>query len=830
MSPQVIITLLAGMLWAAGTSAQTTRVRGRVTDAAGGVPLQFVSVVFPGTTTGIITDEQGIYSLETRDTVSRIQASIVGYATQTRPLTPGAYNQVDFALEAVEFGIGQVVITPGENPAHPILDSVIRNKPRNDPDRYDTYSCRTYTKMELDLTNIRPQFRSRRLQRNFGFVFDYVDTSALTGQAYLPAMISESTADLYRSSRPAFKREVIRASRISGVEDNFAVAQFTGGMHGDVNFYDNFIDIFNVRFASPLADQGRVFYDYYLVDSLASDGRKTYKIRFHPKRLTTPVLDGEVNIDSATFALRSASARMPKGVNVNWVKHLQLDNENLPTGDGRWFRSRDRVSAEFSVSGADSSKLTSFIGTREVSYSDVRIGEAIPDEVLRMDNNVVVDDEQPEHRTEAYWEQVRPYSLSDKEKGIYSMVDSVQHVPLYRNIYTFVNTLIVGYWNTKYIGIGPYYKLASFNKLEGLRMQLGGRTTTEVSRRVRVGGYVAYGTRDEDVKGGGSVELSFHRQLTRKLTLAARHDVMQLGAGQNALTESNILSSILSRGDQRLSMVNRGEAVYEHEWCHGVITFLGTRMQRIFANRYVPMMRPGGMPVNSVSDAAVHVGLRLSKDEMVYRMPFDKQYMGSVYPVVTLGFSAGIPGVLTGANPYYRLEGSIRYRPELPPLGYSDITVQGGAIFGEVPYPLLKLHEGNGTYFYDTYAFSCMNFYEFASDRWVAWFWEHHFNGVLLGRLPLIKKLKWREVLVCKGVWGTLSKRNNGSLPGSGAELLFPLGMSSVADPYLEAGFGVENIFRLLRVDCIWRLTHRDPVPGQKIQNFAVNLSLQLKF
>ena len=776
---RTIIVFLLGIFWAAGAPAQTTRVRGQVTDAASGTPLQFVSVVFPGSTTGIITDEQGIYALETRDTVSRVQASMVGYATLTRPVTPGVFNHVDFALEAVEFGIGQVVITPGENPAHPILDSVIRNKPQNDPDRYDSYRCRTYTKMELDLTNIKPQFRSKRLQRNFGFVFDYVDTSALTGQAYLPAMISESTADLYRSRRPEFKREVIRASRVSGVEDSFAVAQFTGGMHGDVNFYDNFIDIFNVRFASPLADGGRAFYNYYLVDSITLGGRKTYKIRFHPKRLTTPVLDGEVNIDSATYALQSASARMPKGVNVNWIKHMMLENENRQTADGSWFRSRDRVSAEFSISEADSSKLTSFIGTREVAYSDVRIGEPIPDEVLRMDNNVVVRDEQPARHDEAYWEQIRPYSLSEKEKGIYSMVDSVQHVPLYRNIYTFINTVIVGYWNTKYIGIGPYYKLASFNKLEGFRMQLGGRTTTHVSRTVRVGGYVAYGTRDED---------------------------------------------------QRLSMVNRGEAVYEHEWCHGVSSFAGARMQRIFANRYVPMLRPDGTPVNSVSDVAMSVGLRLSKNETVYRMPFDKQSMGSVYPILTLGFTAGIRDALSGSHEYYRLDAGIRYKPELPPVGYSDITVQGGRVFGKVPYLLLKLHEGNGTYFYDPYAFSCMNFYEFASDAWVAWFWEHHFNGILLGRLPLIKKLKWREVLVCKGVWGTLSRENNGSLAGTQADLLFPVGMTSVSDPYVEMGFGVENIFKLFRVDCIWRLTHRDPTPGQDVQNFAVNLSLRLKF
>ena len=812
--------------------AQSTRVRGRVTDAADGTPMQFVSVVFPGTTTGITTDEAGIYTLETRDTVSRVQASMVGYASQTKPLVQGGFNQIDFALEAVEFGIGSVVITPGDNPAHPILRGVIRRKPQNDPDLYDSYTCATYTKMQLDLTNIKPRFRSKRLQRNFGFVFDYIDTSALTGQAYLPAMISEATADYYHSRRtPAVSREIIRASRVSGVEDSFAIAQFTGRMHGNVNFYANYIDIFNVRFASPLSDSGLAFYDYFLVDSMQVEGRKTYKIRFHPKRLATPVLDGEVNIDSASYALQSASARMPKGVNVNWIKHLRLENDNRIVADSTWFRHRDRVSAEFSIATGDSSKLTSFIGTREVVYSDVRVGVPIPDEVARMDNNVVIGDKEGVSRTdEAFWEQVRPYRLSDKEKGIYSMVDSVQNVPLYRNIYTLINTVIVGYWNTKYIGIGPYYKLASFNKLEGFRMQPGFRTTTAVSKRIRLSGYAAYGTRDGMFKGGGSVELAFNRRLTRKLTVSGRHDVMQLGAGQNALTESNILSSLLSRGDSRLSMVNRGEIGYEHEWSHGTSNFLGARIQKIFGNRYVPLVRPDGRIVNSVSDAALHVGMRISKNESIYRLPFDKQYMGTVYPVLTLGFTAGVPAMLNDSYEYYRLEGGIHYKPELPPLGYSNFSLQCGKIFCKVTYPLLKLHEGNGTYFYDPNAFSCMNFYEFASDAWVALFFEHHFNGILLGRIPLVKKLKWREVLVCKGVWGTLSKENDGSLPDTQAPLLFPRGMTSVSDPYVEMGFGVENIFRLLRVDCIWRLTHRDPKPGQDVQNFAVNLSMHLKF
>ena len=825
-----LFVLMAGLLGCCELRAQSTRVRGQVTDAATGDPLQFVSVVFPGTTIGITTDEQGIYSLETRDTVSRVEASMVGYVSRTLPLIPKQYNQVDFALEPAQFGIDNVVITPGENPALPILKGVIRNRPRNNPQEYERYSCATYTKMELDLTNIKPRFRNRRMQKNFGFIFDHIDTSALTGQPYLPAMISEAVADYYHSRQPSLSREVIRGSRVSGVEDSFTVAQFTGQLQGDINFYDNFIALFNVRFASPLSSMGEAFYNYFLVDSIEVEGRKTYKIRFHPKRLSTAVLDGEVNIDSATYALQSASARMPKGVNVNWINHLLLENENQLLDEGVWFRKRDKVSAEFSVTGADSSNLVSFIGTREVSYSDVRIGAPIPDEVLRMTNDVVVADDDVGTRDEQFWEEARPYSLSEQERGIYSMVDSIQQAPLYRNIYTIINTIVGGYYNTKYIGIGPYYKMASFNRLEGFRMQLGARTTTAVSRRIRLSGFVAYGTRDEDVKGGGSVELAFNRRLTRKLTLSGLHDVVQLGAGQNALADNNILSSIFSRGDKRLTMVNRVEALYEHEWLHGLSNTLGIRAQRVYGNRYVPMANPAGERVGSISSTALHVGMRFSYREKIYRTAFDKQYLGSPYPILAVGFTAGLGGLMHDDREYYRLDGRLSYKLELPPVGYSRIMVEGGRIFGKVPYPLLKLHEGNGTYFYDTYAFSCMNYYEFASDTWLSFFYEHHFNGFLLGRIPLLKRLKWREVLVCKGVWGSLRNENNGSLPDTQAVLLFPRGMSSVTDPYIEAGFGVENILRVLRIDCIWRLTHRTPVEGQKIQNFAVNLSLNLKF
>ncbi len=825
--------LLAAVGCVATLAAQPTRVRGRVTNQAG-EPLPYASVSFLGTTVGMVTDEEGGYALETRDSVTILEAAILGYHDERCRVVQGTYTEINFVMREADMAISEVVITPGENPAHPLLDSMIRRKSLHNPDRYDRYYTHTYTKMEVGLTNIKEAFRSRRMQRNFGFVFDYIDTIALTGQRYLPAMISETTADYYHSRTPHVDREVIRANRVSGVEDTQSIAQFTGQMPGNVNFYDNFIDIFNIRFVSPLADGGRTYYKYFLIDSLEVDGRKSYKIHFHPHSTATPVLDGEFLLDAESYALRSISARLPRRANVNWIRHLLLENENRRVDSVRWFKHRDRVQAEFSVVLSDSSKLTSVLGTREITYSDTQFEGEFPSEIYGTDHEVVLADETPEPHDEAYWEQARPYRLSEREQGIYRMVDSIQQAPLYKNIYTTINTILVGYYNTKYIGIGPYYKLASFNDLEGFRPQIGLRTTAAMSRRVRLGVYGAYGTKDERWKGGGSLELMLGKGLTRKLTIDGAHDVQQLGAGENALTESNILSSILSRGDERLSMVNRVGLHYEHEWLHGISTFVGVQGRRIFANRYVPMLRPAeGDPqwVSGVDDASVSLGLRLSKNEKIYRRAFDKSSLGSIYPILTLSGTMGIKELLGNSPEYYRVDASLHYRPELPPIGRSNLLVQAGRIWGEVPYPLLKLHEGNGTYFYDPYAFSCMDYYEFASDRWVACFFEHHFGGFFLGRIPLLKRLKWREVLTCKGVWGSLSSQNDGSLPATEAPLCFPTGMGSVSKPYFEAGFGVENIFRMVRVDFIWRLSHRHArIGAHEPPDFAVNASLHLTF
>lgn len=821
----VFLIFLANLLW-----AQSTKVRGKVTDAKTGEPLPLVNIFFTGTTIGMTSDFDGLYFLETREEVSELQASFIGYANQSIKIKPGTYNEVDFQLEPVSYGLEEVVVGMGDNPAHAVLRNVIRNKYRNNPAEMPQYKYSAYTKMELDITNINPYFKNKKLQKNFGFVFNYMDTSVITGKAFLPVMISETSTDCYYRRSPRLNREVVNASRISGIKEDYTIAQFTGRMHVDVNFYDNYLSVFEVRFASPLSDHGLLYYKYFLVDSLYKDGRKIYKMRFHPKGVSTPVLDGEVNIDSATWALESAKVKMMKGVNVNWIRDLVLETQFQLLNDSVWFMKQDKLFADFTIQMRDSSKLMAFLGHRQIDYSNVEMGAEFADEILKADNNVVVGKDVLKN-DDAFWDTIRPNPLSEKERQIYGMVDSVKNTPLYKNIYEFVNTILFGYYNTKYVGFGPYYKLYSFNKLEGNRFQFGAQTTSDLSKKIQLRGYVAYSTKDEKVKGGGGVTYLFNEQPTSMLTVSYKHDVLQLGAGINAFSESNILSSIFSRGNNdRLSPVDQLDISYEKEWKHGVTNIFAAQLRKVYPSPYVQFVRPDGKLESSVNTTSLGIKTRLSKDEIIVRNTFEKFSMGSDYPIVSLDLSAGIKGLMSNDYEYYRTELSLSHSFDIAPLGRSYYVVTGGKIFGKVAYPLLKLHEGNATYFYDPYAYSCMNFYEFASDLWGSIWWEHHFKGFFLGKIPLMKKLKWREVFTFKALWGTLSDKNNGSLPDTEALLLFPAGMSSVSKPYIETGIGIENIFRILRVDAIWRLTHRQDRAGQNVQNFAINFSLYLNF
>ena len=257
--------------------------------------------------------------------------------------------------------------------------------------------------------------------------------------------------------------------------------------------------------------------------------------------------------------------------------------------------------------------------------------------------------------------------------------------------------------------------------------------------------------------------------------------------------------------------------------------------KRYFANYFVPMRMSNGSVLGSIATNEAHLRLRFSRDETVNRGFFVKKYVHTNYPVLTLDLTGSVSGLRRGDLAFLRPEISLDWKFRIPPTGMSKIHVNAGTVIGKVPYPLLHLHEGNGTYVLDKTAFSCMEFFEFASDTWATLFWNHCFNGFFLGKIPLLSRLNLREEFTLKATWGSLRNENNPDVPKGGPKMLFAPGMRPMGGvPYVEVGAGISNIFKLIRVDCFWRLTHRQwQQGGQTVrarQLFAVNVGLEFRF
>jgi len=820
-----IILLFVFVAAALQAAAQTTRVRGKVTDFDTGEPIPFASVYFDGTTIGISTDMEGQFSLETRSKDAKVlTAHIVGYESLSFPVTQGSFNEFNFRLRTDPDFLDAAVVKPDDRYIKSILRKIDQARERNNPDNADSWKSSLYSKIEMDATNMEDVMSLGILNRNFSFVQEYTDTSAITGKPFIPIMISENLSDLYHSKDPSFDREIMKANRISGLEDDNFIRQFTGSYLLRTNFYERNISVFNLAIPSPTAASSHIFYNYFLVDSLQVDGRKTYTLRFHPKKLvTSPVFDGEMQIDAEDFGIRSAHVALASVSNVNWIRHINIDVENRRLDDGKWFYGEENLFADFSIAVSDSSRIVSFLGRRHQVYDPPVFGPVDNPDVLATEDRVIMSKVQP--LDDKSWEEIRPYELSEREKGIYQMVDQVKETTLFKWVYSLANSMITGYYEVPEIGMGfgRWARSVVYNEVEGLRLQAGFRTMRDLSEKVRLQGTLAYGFRDKTPKWSLKAEFMFNREKTRMLTVSAKKDFVQLGSGDGPITAQNMFTSIFARSHMdRQSMIREFLVLYDHEWSPNVNQALQWRTSRVWGNPLVPLQRRDGTFQDSYSLNELSTSLRFSWDERVNRGFFRKYYLFTRYPVLTLNLIHGFSGITPDSYNYWREELTFQWSIPSTAIGFGKLFMNGGAIQGSVPYTLLKVHEGNQTFFMDRSAFSCMNYYEYVSDRWLTGYYEHNFNGLVLGMIPLVKKLDLREVATVRFAWGTLSRQNRERGP-----FLLPADTQTLEIPYVEAGIGISNIFRILRVDAIWRLTHRFE-EGRK--NFTINIGFDVEF
>jgi hypothetical protein len=815
-----VLLLLATVL-----SAQTSKVRGRVIDASDGSPIAYASVFFDGTSIGVSTDEDGRYYIETRDSSARVlTAQMMGYTSSSTQIPYGSFSEINFVLELDADLLTAARIRPDDSYLRYILRQIDEHRVMHDPELGDNWSARVYSKIELDATHAEWLATKSFLRGLLGDVVQWRDTSAVTGESYIPILISETFSQKYHSGDPPLEKEVILANRISGIDPDNFMRQYAGSYLLKTNFYKSTITLFNLDVPSPAAAYGHAFYNYYLVDSLELDGRKSYCLRFHPKRgVTSPTFDGELYIDAEDFGIRSAHVALSKGSNVNWIRHINIDTENRKTVDGNWFPKEEKLFIDFSIAVRDSAKIISFLGNRELHYGEPD-SRPIPREVFDCPDDVVLS--QAVDLDEDVWVAQRPVPLSTREQGIYDMVEAIQQKPSYKAWYTVFRSLIVGYVEGEHtkIAYGPWAQTVKYNRTEGWHVGVGFRTTKFFHPDFRLAGNIGYGFRDHLVKGGGSIDWVIRRDVTRKLSFQGDYDYHQLGQGSAVIAQPNMINSLFSgRFGDKQTLLRTLNLTYEHEFSPNFTSYLSLESRRLYGNEMVPLYRPDSTWVKSVSANQIRLSARFSWGERINRGHYDKAHIFTRYPVLGIDLSAGIKGITRDDCQFFRGQFLFDWKVPAGAFGFSNVHFEAGAILGEVPYPFLKLHEGNRSFFLDKTAFSCMDYYEFASDRWLSLLYEHNLNGLILGRIPLIKRLDLREILTVKAAYGTLSAANR-----AGGEGILPIaGLKTLETPYVEAGVGLSNILRVLRVDFTWRLTHREDNPNN---NFRVTFGFDVQF
>ncbi|MFO8129208.1 MAG: DUF5686 family protein [Bacteroidales bacterium] len=816
----LVLICFAGF-FAGQATGQVTRIMGRVVDGNTGEPVPFANIYFSDHTIGATSGFNGEFSIETRRNFDTVYVSFVGYRSQARKIIPGVFQEMTIALQPAGVQLNEVVIRPGENPAEVLLRKVIKNKALNNREAHNACQHEVYTKIQFDANNIDDRLRERRFMKPFKFVFDYVDTSIVNGKSYLPVFISETLSDHYYSKDPPGEIEIIKASRVSGIE-NESITQFLGDLYQNVNIYDNYIPLFEKNFVSPIADFGLGFYKYYLIDSAFMDGYWCYHMMFKPKRKQELTFTGELWIHDTSFAVKSLDMKVTGDANLNFVNDLALEQAYELLENDRWTLIRDYIVVDFNII-ENTDRILGFFGHRTTIHRNFVFNQPKQKEFYRSPVDVVIQDD-ARTKSDAFWDTARHERLTEKEMGIYEMVDSVKNVPLFRTYVDFFYMLFNGNLLWGNIEIGPYYKMLSFNEIEGVRFRLGGCTSNEFSTKLMLSGHVAYGTKDRKFKYNLGFLYLFSKNPRRGFGAGYTHDMEQLGASQNAFSEDNLFSSFFRRSPaNKLSMVQEFSGHYEHEWFTGFSNTFRFRHRVLFPageTTFILYKDGEGIPENALTTSEISLDTRFAFKEKYVMGEFERISLGTTYPVVDLKYSYGIPGFLESEFEYHKLQAGVRHWFNVFSFGWSKYIFETGKIWGTLPYPLLKLMPGNETFLFDEYAYNLLDYYEMGSDTYVSLYYTHHFDGLILNRIPLMRRLKWRTVIHGRGLVGSLTEANK-------AYSEFPRILGNLEKPYYEAGVGLENIFKIFRVDAIWRLSHRD-TPGA--DNFAVFFSFWFSF
>ena len=848
-----LLVLLVLMTIAFGAKGQNMVVKGVVRDSITGEPLPYVSVLLKGTTIGTTTDMDGGFYLTTSSKAREVEVSYLGYVTKSLQVSPGRKFSFTVELVPTSINLNEVVVKPKkekyskkENPAVIFVKKVIANRESNDPRNHDYFQYDQYEKMVFAMNDFQPKKKKEGEKAGkFDFLVDYVDTLDM-GRTILPVSEKEKIESVFYRKDPKSEKRLVKGAKSAGVDEIFSrdgIQQFLGEVFREVNIFQNDIPLFLNRFVSPLSTMGPNYYKYYLLDTLEVNGHKTVDLGFVPFNSESWGFTGHlyVALDS-TFFVERVKLNVPKDINLNFVGGMSIDQSFARAEDGTRIITKDDINVDFKLS----QKSKGMYARRLNIYSNHSFAQPADMEIFEKSAPSITLQE-AYRQPEDFWDQNRPLEAGKKKQNsVEKLMAKLRSVPIFYITEKVVSILVSGYIPTNKdpmkskFEFGPMNTTISGNALEGARFRVGGTTTTAFSKRLFIDGYAAYGTKDKKLKYDALVEYSFNdKKEYRKefpvhsIRAEYSYDVNQLGQQYMYTSKDNIFLAWKRQQDSRITYMRKAELTYYSEHYNGLAYGAALRNKEESATHYVAFDKIGPdntiTPVKDYMSTELELKFRYAPNEKFYQTRNFRYPITFDAPVFTLNHTMALDGVLGSDYTYHRTELGIQKRFWFSAFGYVDMIVKGGKVWNKVPYPLLIIPNANLSYTVQPESYTCMNAMEFLNDEYASWDITYFMNGALLNRIPLVKKLKWREVLSFRGLYGHLTDKNNPTIEGNHEGLfMFPKG-SYVMDktPYMEVGVGIENIFKFLRLDYVWRLTYRD---HPDIQTKGVRFSMHLTF
>lgn len=716
------------------------------------------------------------------------------------------------------------------NPAVDLMRRVRSYQKYGDPKLSDWYGYDQYDKTTLGLLD----FPQSYVEKN-PYLADYVDTTSHGRRRVLDLIIKERSASTLYSDHGSNRKTVVAGRRSEGIDEAFDdgnIQTMLEEVLREVDIYDNDVTLMANRFVSPLSAIGADYYKYFITDTLDVEGTRCVQLTFTPRNPESFSFMGNlyVELGDTTGFVRKVSMKVPRTINLNYVDNLYIDQIYEKDSEGKRHKTKDDMSVDIClIPGTQrfyGRRITRYDNFSDVKREDLSYAYSSPGDNIEVDESA--------SRTDDFWSEKRIVPLSKAESQMGTLMARLREKPFFYWAEKTLVVLVGGYvktGNPSKFDFGPVNTLISTNTVEGVRLRGGGMTTANLNPHWFAKGYVAYGTRDKVWKYKGELEYSLIKKKYHSREFPVNgirgtymYDLDMIGQHYLFTNTDNIFLSWKRRPSDLVTYRRLARIEYNLELRNQLSFSVWGEHIRQEATRWLPFIDGMDQSFRSYRQTSLGFSIRYAPGEKFVQEKSVRIPINLDAPIIQLTHEWGPKGFLGAEFTTNRTELSVQKRWWFSAFGYADVILKGGMIWSQVQYPALMWPNANLSYTIQPESYSLMNPMEFAIDKYASWDLTYWGNGVLFNRVPGIKKAKLREVVSFKGIYGGLSDRNNPSLHQD--LYRFPADCDARImgrKPYMEISAGVDNIFTILRVDYVWRLSYRD-TPAADLDGLRIAL------